>query len=381
MSDRRFWVFFDTATRPEYYEDVHKVLAMPKGALLEYQYRDLRMEDAAVEATHKRLKDLPSRVLVVYAQWSMFKRGDRDPDGTKPPDEMRYQAMRLGRLVALWREGERAVFQFRLEDHPRADSGLLIPIIDDLKARSALPYNKWVGFSTVTEALKNLVPADPVADWQKIVNQLVSPPMQFTDDKFLRFDPPGRNRFWAPSKLRSRYPKRAGHDHALDHRYIVPERCEFGLRISTHEPVGATSGGISETVATYEVEVPSDGPLLGPAPPSGKLRRTSDTTLQFESKHSAKAERKVGSVTISSHDALPAVASGIAFSFALKLAAWKRALGVLLSALGAASIAAGGILTESKGIAVGATILMIVGGILVAAVGGFFYTGRWSFKT
>jgi hypothetical protein len=381
MSDTRFWVFFDTATRPEYYQDVHKVLALPRGALLEYQYRDLRMEPEVVEATRRPVKQLPSQALIAYAQWTEFKRGDPDPEGAKPAEEMRYQATRLAELVALWRDGERAVFQFRLEGHPRADPDLLVPIIEDLASRSAVPYEKWVAFSTAAAALTDLTSADPVADWQQTVDRLVARPMQFTGDKFLRFDPPRRNRFWAPSELRSKYPRRAGHAQALDHRYVVPERCEFGLRISTHEPVGATRGGVSDAVATYEVEVPADGPLLGPVPAAGTLRRTSDTTILFESKHSAKTERKVGTVTISSSDALPAVAAGISFSFALKLAAWKRALGVCLWALGAASIALSAILTASNEIGVGATILMTLAGILIGAAGGFLYTGRWSFKT
>lgn len=378
MSDGRFWVFFDTATRPEYYEDVHKVLALPKGALLEYQYRDSRMDDAVVEATGKPLKDLPSRALVIYAQWTRFRRGDQDPAGIKPENEMVFQAIRLAKLVALWREGERAVFQFRLEDHPRADPALLVPIIQELAPRSAIPYEKWVAFSTATTALDNLASSDPVADWQKTVDRLVTVPMQFTEDKFLRFEPPRRNRVWARSRLRSRYPRRAGHTHAKDHRYIVPERCEFGLPISTHEPVGATRGGVSEPVATYRVTVAPDGPVVGPEPSSGTLRRTSTTTIPFESKHSAKAERKIGTVTISSSDALPAI--GISFSFALKLAAWKRALGVVLMLLGAVSVAVGGVLTTKEVPALIAIVVVIVG-IVIGGVGGFLYTGRWSFTT
>lgn len=381
LMSERFWVFFDTATRREYYQDVHKVLALPAGTLLEYQYRDRRMEDQVVEATHRGLNELPSRALIAYAQWSHFERGDLDPEGLKPPDEMLYQATRIAELVALWREGERAVFQFRLQDHPRADPELLAPIIDDLAERSSLPYEKWVAFSTARAALAQLASPDQLTDWQKAVDQLVTPPMQFEGDKFLHLAAPRRNRFWTPSELRSRYPKRAGHHNALDHRYVVPERCEFGLRISTHEPIGATGGGLSDAVATYEVEVAGDGPLLGPVSTSGDLRRTADTTILFESKHSAKAVRKVGLITIKSSDALPAIAGGISFEFALKLAAWKRAMGVLLWAVGAASIAIGGILDHAKDIGVGATILMVAGGILVGGAGTFLVTGLWQFKT
>jgi hypothetical protein len=369
VRDKRFWVLFDTATRPEYYHDVHKVLALPEGALIEYQYRDVRMEDEAIAATNKRAKELPRSVLVVYAQWSEFRRGDPDPTGPKPSSEMLYQATRLAKLVALWRDGEHTTFQFRLGQHPHAAPELLTPILQELAQRSALPYTTWVGLSTGTEAVKTLIPADPVIEWQKTVERLATPPMQFGPDRFLRFTPPARNRFWTPSQLRSRYPKRPGHPHARDHRYVVPERCEFGLRIATHEPMGATRGGITEPAATFNVSVPSDGPVFGPDPPSGTLRRNTDATILFESKRSAKAERKVGTVRLSSDDAVPAVQGGIGFSFALKLAAWKRALGVLIFAAGAVSIAIGGIVTNAKEVGTGISILMIAGGILVAALG------------
>ncbi len=338
---------------------------------------------AALTVDQKRgkLRDFPTKVLVVYAQWSRFTRGDGDQQGIKPSEEMLYQALRFGTLIALWREGERTAFQFRLDDHPQADSRLLEPLIKELTDKSAVPYNKWATFSTLASTLGGLVATDPVVEWQRTVDRLVKPPMQFTGDKFIRFQPPARNRFWTPSVLRSRYPKRQGHKRARAHRYVVPERCQFGIRLWTHEPIGSTAGGVGEPVASFEVTVPDGGPLLGPVPESGKLRRESEISIDFESMSSAKSARKVGTATIKSLDALPHLSGGIAFAFNLRLAAWKRLLGLLLAIVGAASIAAGGLLTEAGKIGLPGSIAMIVGGVLVSAMGGFLLTGVWSFKT
>lgn len=388
MADNRALILFDTATRAEYYDDVHKVLAMPSGSLLIYQYRDIETEGEVVTAAasaakrkRRKLGSFPTKVLVVYAQWTKFARGDGDQTGIRPPSEMLYQALRFGTLVALWREGEQTAFQFRLDGQPKADSRLLEPLITELAAKSALPYDKWVAFSDAGATLDGLDASDPLVEWQRAVDRLVTPPMQFTGDKFIRFQAPARNRFWTPSALRSRYPKKQGHRSAREHRYVVPERCEFGIHLWTHEPPGTTAGGVGEPVATFEVSVPEGGPLLGPDPSSGDLRRESEITIGFESMSSAKSDRKVGTATIKSPDALPHLPRGITFAFDLKLAAWKRLLGLFLAIVGAASIAVGGLLTDAGKIGVLASIATIAGGVLLSAAGTFLLTGAWSFKT
>jgi hypothetical protein len=382
MEDGKFWVLFDTATRPEYYQDVHKVLALPEGALLEYEYRDIRMEAEAIVATKKKLQEVPRQVLVIYAQSADFIRGHADPTGVKPLESMHFQALRRGTLVALWRDGQYAHFQFQLADHPRADPSLLAPVIGELSQRSAVPYSKWVVISEAGSALKQLVADDQTVEWQETVDRLSTLPMQFNDDKFLRFHPPGRTR-WGSRRadLRSKYPKRPGHPHALDHQYVVPERCQFALRISTHEPSGASAGGVLAPAATYKAEVSPEGPLLEPSPKSGPIRRTAEATINLESRHSAKAEAKIGRLRIISEDALPAVAGGIEFVFALKLAPWKRMLGVFLALLGALGAIACGALTASGEISVLVTILMAAASVCVGGLGGFYITGVWTFKT
>lgn len=378
MADERFWVFFDTATRQDYIEDVHKVLGEPEGALIEYQYSDGRMDAEVVAATQAPLKAAPRQVLFVYAQWTDYHRGADDPTGPKPPADMRYQAMRFGELVAMWRDGERAVFQFRLGGRPLADPVLLAPIIDALAERSAVPYDRWVAFSSDASSLQSLASPDPVKSWQETVERLLTPPMQFSEDSFIRVGPPRRNRFWTPSALGSRYPAREGHAHALDHVYVVPERCRFTVTVATHAPSGSTRGGDAEDGANYEVAVQKSGPILGPEPNSGHLRRTADTVLRFETRHSAETEQKTGSVTIRSGDASP---HGVGFVFQLRLAAWKRLLGVCMGLVGLVLAFLCATLTNAGKISFGLSLGMGLGALLLIAGGTFLYTGKWDFKT
>ncbi len=45
-----FWVIFDTSTRPQYYQDVHNILALPEGFVYRYDYRTSQMSPSAVQA-------------------------------------------------------------------------------------------------------------------------------------------------------------------------------------------------------------------------------------------------------------------------------------------------------------------------------------------
>jgi hypothetical protein len=357
--------------------DVHQVLALPEGALLEYQYRDRRVTDDVVAASHEPLDALPRDLLVVYAQWKQFSRGDEDPERREPrppADEMLFQATRRGTLVGLWRTGEHISFQLKLSAHPKADPNLLTPLIDELVSRAAAPYEKWVSFSESRGVLDRLKPEDEALEWQKTVDRLTTPPMQFGADKFVRFDPPRRKKRKKGEELQSKYEARAGNSHALDHWYVVPERCRFDLTLASHERTGTPA----DRSAHYEILLPNDGSLTGPDQPRDTLRRNALTTLPFES-GSATKRRIDRTLAIKIDDALPEPNDPISFHFQIRIARWKLLVGGLLGTIGAISVVLGPLLHSGKDISFLAMIGMLIGGASVAATGGLLATGVWKF--
>ncbi len=374
-----FWVVFDTATRPEYYGDVHKLLALPEGALLEYQYRDVRVDPSALAALRAQ-RDGTERVLFVYAQRSDYRRGDPDPDADTPANTLLWQPLRLGSLVATWKSGEHNHLQFRLDGYPEPDPTALAPIVDELAARGAAPFKAWVARSRQSEALRALTPSDPAAAWQGIVDRLSAAPMQFGGDMFWRVDPPRRSRFRAGASLPAKYVRREGHEDALDHRYVVSENLAFALQVHTHEPYGAPPR--TGAPPKLDVAVADEGPLHKPNAAQLELRRNSELPIRLESKHSADSERRLGALTLRSSDTLTAAAGGgIALEFFLRLSRWKRWLGALVMFLGAVAAAVGAVLKADKTITTPVLILIAVVGLALLGLGQRLYSGKWAFKT
>ncbi len=96
--DDSFLVVFDTSTIPDYYLDVHNVLALPSNSLIRYEYRSKYLSNDALNI----LSDDPIQkldVLFVYTQWDKYARGDVVPPPETPPDEMIWIPFRLGKLV------------------------------------------------------------------------------------------------------------------------------------------------------------------------------------------------------------------------------------------------------------------------------------------
>src|SRR5689334_5840571 len=83
----RWWVIFDTCTRPEYYQDVHNLLALPRDVLLRYEYRSKYLSPAAIQAATNP-NTAPLWVLLVYAQWALYKKDAPDPPPDTPDSQM-----------------------------------------------------------------------------------------------------------------------------------------------------------------------------------------------------------------------------------------------------------------------------------------------------
>src|SRR5216683_3119537 len=97
----RFWVIFDTCTKLHYYPDLHKLMALPPGYILRYEYRAQWISDEALSAMTHPATGVPLQILLVYAQSRTYVRGGDSPDGEHTPTfgDMLWVPTRLAEMV------------------------------------------------------------------------------------------------------------------------------------------------------------------------------------------------------------------------------------------------------------------------------------------
>jgi len=186
---KEFWVIFDTCQYPEYYQDVHNLVAMPEGTIMRYEYKNKYLSDAARQLANNSPKE--HQVLFVYAQKDC--KYIRVPGNSRPPDGTYltlYIGTRLGTMLNVTKDGESYYFDFQVTKYPKDDPSTLNKILEVLIAKNEVPWEKWVCVSRDLASLKVLQDGDQHKNWSAIVNSLSSPPMQFEGDAFWRLKGP-----------------------------------------------------------------------------------------------------------------------------------------------------------------------------------------------
>src|SRR5690554_2215487 len=154
-----FWIIFDLATRPNYRRDVHNILALPRNAVIRYEYRTEYLSERALHYS-RRTKMSPKRALVVFAQSLDPDKVDSPPKDepvhTTFPNTM-WVATRLCEVVHIPpQEGTTFSYYLRAQYYPRNIEQELIRILEPLKSIEELPFKKLVTISDQIDALSNL---------------------------------------------------------------------------------------------------------------------------------------------------------------------------------------------------------------------------------
>jgi hypothetical protein len=191
-------VVFDTCTRPQYYADVHQLLALPAGAILRYDYQEKYFSPEAF-AYMRQLKesDCPVEVVLFYGQFADYAKGCEDPKGrVLDPANSVLIPTRFARLrnVAFEErvggDGQsRSLVYFHMElaGFPNPDSPAIRPLLDMLAHKRELPFEKWVTIAPDDTDL-TAFRQDGTEFWGKVVDRLATPPSQFHGDVFWRID-------------------------------------------------------------------------------------------------------------------------------------------------------------------------------------------------
>lgn len=190
----KVWVIFDTCTRPEYYLDLHNLLALPVGATLRYNYREKYLSLPAVAAS-LHPSTAPKFGLLFYAQRNGFHTGEAAPETGTIYNEMLWVPTRIIEMLCIpARDGETFNYDFKVLGYPSIDQESVSRVLHPLIQQREIPFNKWVAISSELSSFENLKRGDERRKWGTIVSELHKSQFQFSSDVFWRIIGPKKSR-------------------------------------------------------------------------------------------------------------------------------------------------------------------------------------------
>ncbi len=190
----KFWVIFDTCTVRDYYLDVHKLLALPTGGTLRYEYREKYLSPSGISASSNTVA-APRFGLLLYAQKSGFVKGSETPRTGTLFEDMLWIPTRIVEMLNIPpREGESFFYDFKVLRYPFLDQPELHRILAPLIAVKEVPFNKWVTTSAELPAFQKLDRGDERTNWPSLVSEFHKPQCQFSFDAFWRIVGPKKSK-------------------------------------------------------------------------------------------------------------------------------------------------------------------------------------------
>lgn len=190
-------IIWDTCTRPQYYQDLHKALSLPRGALIRYDYKRKYFDDDTLNLIQKLIEGQCQRIecIIFYGEIEAYNKGVEPSPGSIVKHMVPY---RLGSIVAAsygrGAEVDRDTINYDIElsDYPNIDVFIARwseKFINMTEGR--IPFIKWHTCLTDRSFLTELTPNNKEksqTNWGQIVKMLHS--LQFSGDSFWRLDGP-----------------------------------------------------------------------------------------------------------------------------------------------------------------------------------------------
>ena len=247
LVQKRVPVIFDTCTKPAYYTDVHRLLALPEGGVIRYDYSSNHITSEMRSAFDQSISF--DTVLIAYAQARDYVKGQPAPHGIQKWEEMMWIGTRFARLLAVWseqRDQDRRYFlALEMQGYPVRQEELAGSIFRPLHAQEEVPYKIWVAQSPMTEAGVFSAGDDLTQGWTTVINCIGDPPSQFAGDSFWRVKTVRvSNRETHPTPVRS--------NNRMTN-YRLPELASLELDFEVHSPI--------DRPRSLLVKAPESGPL------------------------------------------------------------------------------------------------------------------------
>jgi hypothetical protein len=365
----RFWVIFDTCTLPDYYLDVHKLLAIPKGATLRYNYKEKYLSASGLEAS-SHPHSAPKLGMLFYGQRIGFHRGD----GTPPTGTM-FQAMlwiptRIVEMLCIpERDGETFNYDFKVLQYPSFDHEAVRQILEPLVQARETPFNKWVTTSSELKALNAMRAGSDRENWGNIVTEFHKPESQFAADVFWRILGPTRanSKLVMPSYEKV---KDSGKIRKVESVFKIEEGVSHGFEVVSASPLRTPATALTRYSITCASTNDTTVEVIG----SGEvdLRQQAADRVQFVGKVAEEIADRGATLRFETKPKPPDWPGGPELELLVRVvkSRWKMVTGLILGVIGLVFSAYGAELLKSDPLTGGScfaigVVLVIIGGILI----------------
>lgn len=358
LVERRLPVVFDTCTKPTYYADVHRLLCLPEGGVIRYDYQSKHISPEMCSAFDGTTSF--ETVLIAYAQARAYQKGGPVPSGMQRWEDMLWVGTRLAHLLDVWPEqrgnDRRYILALQVQGYPIRQEELVDSIFRPLHERGEVPYKIWVAQSPMVDERVLFTCDDLTQGWSTVIDRMSGRPSQFADDSF-----------WRVSGVRCRpMASEVIRGSSLTTKYRLPELGSLELALEVHTP--------GDKARYLAVQAPQKGPLDG-------INGTRERIERF--RPIAVRGRTTASNLVRSRDALVrlrtdarttdyAEGSEVDLLFTVRKSAWR----VWLSALLAAAAIAAGVVAAQEPLAVRWRIAAALVGALAAVLTALVWTGK-----
>lgn len=187
-------VVFDTSTLPEYYNDVHNIIALPRGHVVSYDYgiKNVSSEAAGIlRQFDSAASALTIRVILAYVQAADYKKGAGSESVDPIPEPTFATLTRLAKVLSV-REikndnGVRFYIDLQLLGYPfDKDRSVAKSIVSKLRVVGDVPMKTYIAVcpDSAPDALFSQTADDQA--FSQVVDALTSGPSQFSSDTFWR---------------------------------------------------------------------------------------------------------------------------------------------------------------------------------------------------
>jgi len=367
VDQSKYWVIFDTCPRPEYYLDVHNILAAPPGWVLRYEYRDKYVAPAALQVMNAD-DDLPDRILFGYTQPLTYARGGGALKETPGFDAMMWVPTRLGRMLNIVERAGQFFFDFEVLGYPMPGVAAT-DIFRSLYGAHETPFWKWVTFLNRLGEFEALSTGSSDDNWEAIVEQLDRPPSQFAGDVFWRLLGLKRSRHSEVIAPKQLVEAQAQETRQVKAYYPVRDALNYSIEITTKRSPEKRGGG---PPLPYVIQGESDDRDIMRVVGDGRIdaRQYTSAHLELETKGLTWPKPRVVELSLVTEPKDGDWSQGP--QTRLRVEVTKRPVSILLALV---ALALGGLIGSSAG---WTTPLGVIASGLLTILGATLWTGKFT---
>jgi hypothetical protein len=249
MTNNNFWVIFDTCTRPEYYLDVHNILALPYGSIVRYNYNKKYLDNLSSQYLDQDPDQFPKSVLLIYGEFIGYQKGDtheKFKELQKNNSDFVKIPTRLCELKNIQKINEEVYFDLELKEYPYPlNENILNEILKSLDNSTPFSKGNYIAISGNIQHLNFLQSnGNEKKNWSAIVKQFQDK-TQFKEDSFWRIEGPFKKN-GVKIKPKITYNKESKSSY-LNH-FVITEGTEFYFNLYNYEPKNNKYQAIIEKV-------------------------------------------------------------------------------------------------------------------------------------